>query len=104
MCYDFDATSILRVPAAPGAYRLYRNARIVYVGMAAGGATLRSELRRHFRGDFGPATRSATEFEYCEAADAFAAYQAYLELYVSSGLRPFVPAAPRTRRANGRPL
>lgn len=88
MWRDFEAALINQAPVRPGAYRLYRNARAIYVGMAAGAATLRSELQRHLRGDFGLATQNATEFEYREADDPAAAYQAYLDLYVTSGLRP----------------
>jgi hypothetical protein len=99
---NFDASSIPEVPASAGAYRLYRNARVIYVGMAGGGATLRSELRRHLRGDFGLPTQAATELEYREAPDALSAYQVYLEFHLSSGPAPSLPKVARSRRACGR--
>lgn len=88
MWRNFEETDINHAPVAPGAYRLYRHARVIYVGMAAGAATLRSELQRHLRGDFGRATQCATDFEYRETPDPLEAYQAYLDYYVTSGLRP----------------
>lgn len=87
MWRDFEAARINEAPVRPGAYRLYRNARIIYVGIAAGRATLRSELQRHLRGDFGAYTQSATEFDYREAEGGRAARKAYLDFYVTSGLR-----------------
>jgi hypothetical protein len=88
MWRDFEAATIDTAPVRAGAYRLYRNARIIFVGMAAGRDTLRSELQRHLRGDFGRHTQSATEFDYREAEDRRAARRAYLDFYVTSGLRP----------------
>lgn len=100
MCRDFESRCVNRAPAKPGAYRLYRNARVIYVGMAAGRATLRSELQRHLRGEFGPHTQSATEFDYREAPDALAAYDAYLDLHGTSGLPAVRQGAPAARRAS----
>jgi hypothetical protein len=88
MWRNFEEAHINQAPVSPGAYRLYRHTRIVYVGMAAGATTLRSELQRHLRGDFGLSTQSATDFEYRETPDPLAAHQAYLDFYVTSGLRP----------------
>lgn len=88
MWRTFDATSVAALPAKPGAYRLYRDARVIFVGVTAPGATLRSELRRHLRGDFGRATQRATEFDYREAGTRRDAYDVYLDLYLSSGLHP----------------
>lgn len=88
MWRDFEEKRINEAPVRPGAYQLCRNARVIYVGWAAGAATLRSELLRHLHGDFGHHTQSATEFEYRETDNTRAAYQAYMELFVASGLRP----------------
>jgi excinuclease UvrABC nuclease subunit len=90
MYLDFEMKSVTDAPRTPGAYRLYRHAKVIYVGMAAEGATLRSELRRHLRGDFGPQTQSATGFDYCKADSQASAYDIYLKLFISAGL----PAAP----------
>lgn len=88
MWRNFEPAHINEAPVSPGAYRLYRHAKIIYVGMASGAATLRSELQRHLRGDFGLSTQTATEFDYREAPDPLQAYQVYLDFYVTSGLRP----------------
>lgn len=88
MWRTFDSENVSGAPLAPGAYRLYKDARVVFVGLTSPGATLRSELRRHLRGDFGPATQEATEFDYRAAGSRRDAYEAYLELYLSSGLHP----------------
>jgi hypothetical protein len=100
MWRTFDAENVAAVPTAPGAYRLYRDARVIFVGWTERGATLRSELRRHLRGDFGRVTQEATEFDYREARSRRAAYDAYLDLYLSSGLHPAEPraGAPTRRR------
>lgn len=102
MCRDFTPESISHAPLQPGAYRLYRNARVIHVGKAAEGATLRSELRRHLRGDYGPHTQSATEFDYRVAADSHSAYDLYLDLYLSSGLPVTGPRACSAPRPHGR--
>jgi hypothetical protein len=86
--------SISAVPAAPGAYRLYLHGRVVYVGIARGAATLRSELRRHLRGDFGELSRGATELDYAEATDEATASALYVEFFMRSGLRHGSQPAP----------
>lgn len=88
MWRTFDRESVETVPASPGAYRLYKDARVVYVGMTASGTTLRSELRRHLRGDYGRATQTATEFDYRQTNSRDDTYEVYRDLYLSSGLHP----------------
>jgi hypothetical protein len=90
MYRDFEMKAVNEAPRLPGAYRLYRHAKILYVGLAAEGATLRSELRRHLRGDFGPQTQHATAFDYCVAGSQASAHDLYLSLFISSGLPPLV--------------
>ena len=71
-------------PLAPGVYRLYCGKRIVHVGMAAGAATLRSELLAHAHGDYGAATQSADRVDWEVAPDAFFAYRRFLSVFASS--------------------
>jgi hypothetical protein len=103
MWHTFNAKNVAAAPAAPGAYRLYKDARVIFVGMAAGGATLRSELKRHLRGDFGSGTEAASGFDYQEASDALDAYKTYLSLYVSATLRPLEQRNGPVRRRVGMP-
>jgi hypothetical protein len=88
-----DQAAIALVPASPGAYRLWHAGRVLFVGMTSGARTLRSELLRHWRGDFGH-TRNASHFEYLAASTANEAHEHYLSLYLSSGLRDASPSHP----------
>lgn len=83
----FDPARIAAVPQSPGAYRLLRGGRVIYVGIASGARSLRSELTRHWRGDFGPRTQGASHFEYLAAHTTAHAHELYRELYLSAGLR-----------------
>jgi hypothetical protein len=40
----FHARNVTRAPAAPGVYLLYRSHRLIYIGIAAAGATIRERL------------------------------------------------------------
>lgn len=71
-------------PLAPGVYRLYCGKHIVHVGMAAGAATLRSELLAHARGEYGAATQSADRVDWEVAPDAVFAYRRFLSVFASS--------------------
>ena len=94
-----DDAGIALAPASHGAYRLWDAGRVVYVGMTTGARTLRSELLRHRRGDFGSTTQRASHFECMAAATSVEAHPLYLSLYLSSGLRE---AMPRMRSSEGR--
>ena len=85
-----DAAGIALVPACHGAYRLWDAGRVLFVGMTSGARTLRSELMRHCRGDFGH-TQRASHFECLAAESAKEAHAHYLSLYLSSGLRETTP-------------
>jgi hypothetical protein len=89
----FDPTGIALVPASHGAYCLWWEGRALFVGMTSGARTLRSELMRHLRGDFGH-TQRASHFECVTAATTDEAHAHYLALYLRSGLRD---ASPRVR-------
>jgi len=68
-------------PLATGVYRLYRGKRLLHIGMAAGAATLRSEVLGHARGVYGPATREADRVEWEIAPDAHFAYRRFIALH-----------------------
>ena len=80
---SFDATGIRAAPAASGAYRLYHGGQVIFVGMASGGATIRSELQRHWRGETDKQLLCATEFDWDALADPLDAYRRYLAWYMS---------------------
>jgi hypothetical protein len=80
----FHARDVERAPASAGVYLLYRGYRLIYIGLAAGDATIRERLRHHLRGAGGPCTRSATEFDYEAAADAVQLYRHYLAVYLEA--------------------
>ena len=86
----FQARNVAEVPAAPGVYLLYRGHRVVYIGLAAAGATIRERLRFHLRGAGGACTRAATEFDYEPSADPVSLYRHYLAVYLDAtgGLLP----------------
>ena len=81
-----DEAGISLAPVSHGAYRLWDRERVLFVGMTSGMRTLRTELMRHWRGDFG-FTQRASHFECVAAATADEAHAHYLSLYLSSGLR-----------------
>lgn len=84
---SLDAAGIADAPSSQGAYRLWLAGRVLFVGVTTGMQTLRSELKRHWRGDFGPRTQAATHFD-CLVGDSPAQVQErYVELYLNSGLR-----------------
>lgn len=91
----FDARSVAHAPAAPGVYLLYRGHRLIYIGVAAGGATIRACLRQHLRGERGRCTGSASEFDYEVSAAPLPLYRHYLGVYLetTAGLLPDCNAA-----------
>jgi hypothetical protein len=81
----FTADAVSEVPEVTGAYILFRGAHPIYAGIAAGAATLRSELRAHLRG------AETTHFSWQAAADALDAYRLQLAAYAdweSAWMRP----------------
>jgi hypothetical protein len=86
----FVSRSVAEAPASPGVYLLYRAHRLIYIGLAAVGATIQERLRYHLRGGGGPCTRSATEFDYETSADPVPLYRHYVAVYLdaSGGLLP----------------
>jgi hypothetical protein len=86
----FHARNVAEAPAVPGVYLLYRGHRVIYIGVAVAGTTIRERLRYHLRGGGGPCTHSATQFDYEGAADPLPLYGHYLAVYLeaSGGLLP----------------
>jgi hypothetical protein len=77
-------------PALPGVYLLYRGHRLIYIGVAPRGATIRGRLREHLLGGGAGGTGSATEFDYEVSGEPFALYGHYLAVYIDTtgGLLP----------------
>jgi hypothetical protein len=97
-----------RCPLTAGVYRLFRGQRIVHVGMAAGDATLRSEILAHARGDYGAATQSADHVDWEVAPDALFAYRRFLSVFASatydaSGAAPEAGGSPSGSRRHSQP-
>src|SRR5688572_23262739 len=88
----FDARNVDQAPAKPGVYLLYRGHRVIYIGLAAPGGTIRQCLQRHLRGEGGRCTRTATDFDYETSAHASWLYRHYVAVYLEAtdGLLPFV--------------
>jgi hypothetical protein len=92
----FDIRHIADAPARAGVYLLYRDQRLIYIGLAPRGLTIREELLRHLRGGGGACTRSATHFD-CEASAApVALYDHYVAVYLDAagGVLPDCNEAP----------
>jgi hypothetical protein len=87
-------------PLAPGVYRLYRGRRLLHVGMAAGAATLRSEVLSHARGHYGPHTQRATRVRWEVAPDGLAAHRRFLTLYAQATYHPRADASRRRLSAS----
>jgi hypothetical protein len=68
-------------PPYAGVYRLYAGDRLLHVGMAAGAATLRSELARHALGVYGADTQRADRVDWQVVPDDPFAYEAFVALY-----------------------
>ena len=86
----FHARNVADAPEAPGVFLLYRGHRLIYIGLAAAGATIRGRLRDHLRGAGGACTRSATEFDYEASAEPVLLYRKYVATYLhaTGGLLP----------------
>lgn len=79
--WPFTESAIEVSPAAPGVYLLYRDGRLVYIGLAVNGSHIRAELESHRRGAHGACTRAATAFVYELARDPRALYRRYLDAH-----------------------
>jgi hypothetical protein len=79
------ATCALDCPDSTGVYRLYKDGQLIHIGMAAGAATVRSEVLGHAQGEYGPATQLADRVEWEVAPDALFAYKRFLALHEAAG-------------------
>jgi len=77
----FSEANVAAAPASPGVYFLSRGYRVIFIGMAIDGTTIREQLLRHLRGEAGPCTRAASEFEYDSSPNPRALYHFYLDNY-----------------------
>ena len=74
----FDAHNVSEAPATSGVYFLYTGQRLVYIGVAANGATIRERLQHHLRDEDGTCREPATEFAYEPARDPLPLYWTYV--------------------------
>lgn len=77
----FSREQLAAAPAASGVYFLYRNERLIYIGVAVHGSGIRQELDYHLRGSYGGATQGATAFRYELTRDPVVAKHQYLQMH-----------------------
>jgi hypothetical protein len=77
----FDAPNITEAPATSGVYFLYSGHRMIYIGVAANGATIQERLECHLRGGDSTCTERATGFACEPARDPLPLYWAYMNVY-----------------------
>lgn len=77
----FTAEQLAAAPAATGVYFLYRNERVIYIGVAVHGSGIRQELHSHLRGSYGAGTQEATAFRYELTRDPVVAKHEYLRIH-----------------------
>jgi lipid-binding SYLF domain-containing protein len=77
----FTAEQLAAAPAATGVYFLYRNERVIYIGVAVHGSGIRQELHNHLRGSYGAGTQEATAFRYELTRDPVVAKHEYLRIH-----------------------
>ena len=77
----FDEANVEKAPASPGVYFLSRRHRVIFIGVATDGTTIREQLLRHLRGGRGPCTRAASEFEYDCSPNPRVLYWFYVDKY-----------------------
>lgn len=80
----FVSRHVDEAPALPGVFLLYRSGRLIYIGLAGPGGSIRERLRQHLRGEAGACTRAATEFDYEAATDPLSLYRHYLAVYLGT--------------------
>jgi hypothetical protein len=81
VAWPFTEAAVDVSPASPGVYFLYRNGRLIYIGLAVNGSGIRQELESHLRGAHGPMTRYATAFLYELAPDPRVLHERYLRTH-----------------------
>lgn len=92
-CFEhkpFEPRELAGAPDAAGVYLLYRGHRLIYIGIARAGRTIRACLEEHHRGRRGRCTAAATEFDYEASENPLWLYRHYLAVYLEAtrGLLP----------------
>src|SRR3990172_7692213 len=77
----FTVEHLVAAPVATGVYFLYRNERLIYIGVAVHGTGIRQELHNHLRGSYGAGTQGATAFRYELTRDPVVAKHEYLRIH-----------------------
>jgi hypothetical protein len=77
----FGVEHLAVAPTATGVYFLYRNERLIYIGVAVHGTGIRQELHNHLRGSYGAATQGASAFRYELTRDPVVVKHEYLQLH-----------------------
>jgi hypothetical protein len=80
----FVSRHVDAAPASSGVFLLYRSGRLIYIGLAGPGASIRECLRQHLRGEGGPCTRLANEFDYEASTDPVSLYRHYVAVYLGT--------------------
>lgn len=77
----FTPEEVAAAPAAPGVYFLYRNERVIYIGIAVQGSGIRQELERHLQALYGRGSQLATSFGYELTRDPVVVSGQYLQAH-----------------------
>jgi hypothetical protein len=76
--WPFTDAAVEISPTSPGVYLLYRDGRLIYIGLAINGSGIRQELQSHRDGAYGSCTQAASAFLYDLSADPMALHRRYL--------------------------
>jgi hypothetical protein len=76
--WPFTDAAIEASPTSPGVYLLYRDRRLIYIGLAVNGSGIRQELQSPRGGSYGSWTQAASAFLYELSADPMALHRRYL--------------------------
>lgn len=76
--WPFTDAAVDLSPTAPGVYLLYKNGRLIYIGIAVNGSGIRQELQGHLTGVHGACTSAATAFIYEPTAEPLRLHRHYL--------------------------
>ena len=80
----FVSRHVDEAPASPGVFLLYRSGRLIYIGLAGPGGSIRERLREHLLGQGGSCTRSATEFDFEASPYPVSLYRHYFAVYLGT--------------------
>ena len=81
VAWPFTDAAVDISPASPGVYLLYKEGRLIYIGLAVNGSGIRQELESHRRGAHGAPTSDATAFLFQIAADPVGLHRRYVEAH-----------------------